>query len=341
MNPKRIDPVKRLRFAFGLILLLLFGGTIGFIAIEDYTILEAMYMTVITLSSVGFHEVKTLSTNGRIFTMILILSGVGTVAYSLSMMTESLRESNIIKQRRRDGRIAKMNDHIIICGYGRIGQRVARRLSQLKVAFVIIEVEGEAETHLEETGFPFVRGDARDDATLQRAGILHARSLVAALKDDSDNVYVILSARALNAKLHIVARAISPGSESKLIQAGANRVISPYDIGSHYVLNAVLRPSVLDFMDFVSEVQTDKKQDLEIDEIFIPENSPLANMPLLGTHIRSKRNIIVLAVKEEGGSVMYNPPSSRVIQAGETLICIGYVDQLDLLSKEIQGKSAM
>jgi voltage-gated potassium channel len=339
LNTAHFDPVKRLRYAIGLIAILIAAGTCGYVALEGYTLVEGLYMTVITLSTVGFTEVRELSPSGRIFTILLIGSGVGTVAYNLSLLTDILLEGTLIKQRRREGRIAKMKDHIIICGYGRIGQRVADRLSRTSAPFVIIEIDPANIARLEESGFSYIAGDAREDGTLERAGIVEARSLVAALRDDSDNVYAILTARSLNSALHIVARAASPGSESKLTLAGADRVISPYEIGSHYIMHAVLKPSVLDFMDFVSEVHADKKKDLEIDEIHIPDRSPLVDTPLQNTHIRSERNVIVLAVKEADGAIVYNPPSTRIIRSGETLICIGFADQLDLLAEEVRGRS--
>ena len=319
-----------------MIVLLLLAGTGGYMLIENFALIEALYMTVITLSTVGFTEVKELSPQGRLFTIGLIGCGVGMVAYAVSLFSEILLESNLIRQRRREGRIAKMNDHIIICGFGRIGEQVAHRLSTKDVPFVIVELEPSNIARLEQFGFPYIAGDAREDAMLARAGVHHARSLVASLRDDSDNVYTILAARGMNPKLYIVARAGSKGSEDKLRLAGADRVISPYEIGSHYVLNALLRPSVLAFMDFVSELQADKKKNLEIDEIHVPEQSPIAGMPLQNTNIRSERNVIVLAIKHPDGTILYNPPSSHVIQVEETLICIGYAEQLDLLAAEVR-----
>ena len=229
-----------------------------------------------------------------------------------------------------------MNNHVIICGYGRIGKRFAERLRDRKMDFVIIEQNEESLSTLEKDGFHYIIGDARDDAILQKAGIESAKTIVATLSSDADNVYVVLSARNLNEKLYIVARAGQMVTYHKLMQAGADKVISPYEIGAHYIASAVARPSVIDFMEVVSETATNRKASLEIEEIFIPPGSSFGGQALRNTDLRTARNIIVLAMKNAEGETVYNPSSDHIIEENGTLICIGYVDQLDKLSSDVK-----
>jgi len=333
----RSDPMQRLWWTSAIIGLLLFGGTMGYMILEGYTLLDAIYMTVITLSSVGYGEVQTLSPIGRVFTTILIFCGVGTLAYGISQIAELLIEGKLFIQQRREAAILKMNNHVIICGYGRIGKKVAERLRDRRLEFVIIEQNEEHFELLDKAGYKYIHGDARDDAVLQKAGISNARAIVATLSSDADNVYVVLSARNLNKNLHIVARAGQMVTYDKLLQAGANKVISPYEIGAHYIASAVLRPSVIDFMEIVSETATTKSASLEIEEIHIPKESTFVGKTLRETDFRTARNIIVLAIKNQEGEVVYNPSSDQMIVEGGTLICIGYSDQLDKLVRDVEA----
>ncbi len=336
MGHTRSDPMQRLWWASAIIALLLFSGTAGYIVLEGYSFLDALYMTVITLSSVGYGEVQTLSPIGRMFTTILIFCGVGTLAYGISQIAELLIEGKLFLQQRREAAIQKMSNHVIICGYGRIGKKVAERLRDRKLEFVVIEQNEEHFDALEKAGYRYIHGDARDDSVLQKAGITSARAIVATLSSDADNVYVVLSARNLNKDLHIVARAGQMVTYDKLVQAGANKVISPYEIGAHYIASAVLRPSVIDFMEIVSETATTKSASLEIEEIHIPKGSSFAGKTLRETDFRTARNIIVLAIKNQEGEVVYNPSSDQRIDQGGTLICIGYSDQLDKLAHDVE-----
>jgi voltage-gated potassium channel len=330
------DPVSRMRWALLAILILMCFGTFGYVLIEGFTVFDGLYMTIITLSTVGFGEIHTLSPAGRLFTAMLILSGVGTLAYGVSQIAELVIESKVFLQKRREAAVQKMNDHVIICGFGRIGKKVCERLRERKMNFVVIEQNDENISLLEKHDFKYIVGDARDDSVLLKAGISNAATIVATLSSDADNVYVVLSARNLNGNLYIVARAGQMVSYGKLKQAGADRVISPYEIGADYIASAVARPSVIDFMEVVSKTATNRKSNLEIDEIFIPAKSSLAGKLLRETDLRTSRNIIVLAMKDAGGVVTYNPSSEHVIEENGTLICIGFADQLDQFAKDVK-----
>ncbi|MDH7514486.1 MAG: NAD-binding protein [Bacteroidota bacterium] len=330
------DPQRRLRLVSVIIVLLLAWGTGGYMLLEGFALLDAMYMTMITLATVGYGEVRPLSDAGRVFTIFLILMGVGTLAYGATQLTELLLDGEVFKRKRREKKVARMKNHVIICGYGLIGRNLAERLGKSDVPFVIIESDPDTLSRLQREGIIFIEGDACEDAVLQRAAIREARAVVTTLSNDADNVYIILAVRAMNPSVYIVARAEQPESIPKLRQAGANRVISPVEIGSHYMANAVLHPSVVDFMDVVAETKLDKSSDLEIEEVHVATGCPLDGRMLKDTGIRTDRNIIVLAVKSGNGNLVYNPPEEYVIRANDTLICIGFLDQLTLLQKEAE-----
>ena len=329
------NPEQRLKWALLIIVVLLAGGTAGYVVIEKFTVLEALYMTVITLSTVGFGEVHTLSPAGRVFTTFIILAGVGTLAYGVSQIAELLIDSKVFLQKRREAAIARMENHVIVCGFGRIGRKVAERLREHRTDFVIVENSGEQIAQIEKLSHKYIIGDAREDATLLKSSIRSAKTLVSALRSDADNLFVVLTARNLNPDLYIVARASQMVTYDKLMQAGANKVISPYEIGANYIASAVVRPNVLDFMDVVSETAMESEKNLEIEEIYIPEGSSIAGLLLRDTDLRTARNIIVLAMKKASGEVVYNPASSERLEAGGTIICIGYTEELDKFSEEI------
>lgn len=312
-------------------------GIAGYIIIERYSLLDAFYMTIITLATVGFTEVQPLHAEGKLFTSFLVIIGFGIVAFAATSLTEIILEGKVFRKRRLEKKVDAMKNHIIVCGYGRIGQRVAQRLSEQQVPFVVIEKDEEIISTLSEKGLMYIEGNAIEDEVLMRANPTHARSLVAVLNSDADNVYVVLTARSINPSLHIVARASDAASHAKLLRAGANKVISPYYIGGSYLANAVLRPNVVDFMEVVSETHSDRERDLEIEEILVTSESPFVGKTLRDLPIRSEMNIIVLAIKVSDGSMHYNPSPDRVISAGDMLICIGFIDKLDVLTKLIQS----
>ena len=325
--------------ALGLMFSLLIIGTVGYAFLEGYGFIDALYMTVITLGTVGYREVQPLSEAGKLFTIFLIIAGIGTVAYAVTQVVEYLISTIVFRRKRMERMIAKLSDHVIICGYGRIGEQVAARLKARGVDFLIIEKEEHALEKLDGLGYLYINGNATDDTSLQHARIESASTVVATLPTDADNVYVTLSARNLRPDIRIIARASDAISATKVKQAGANKVISPYDIGGRYIANAVLRPHVVNFMDVVNSSNEASTGSLEIEELEVTPHCNYADKALRDTGIRSELNIIVLAVRKPDGEFEYNPSPDTVLVPGSMLICIGMASKLDRLAKQL-GVSA-
>ncbi len=313
-------------------LALLIIGTGGYILIEGYVFIDALYMAVITLGTVGYREVAPLSYGGKVFTIFLIIAGIGSVAYAVTQAVEYFISTIVFKRRRMERSISKLTGHVILCGYGRIGEKVTSQLKARAVEFVIIEQDTDVIEYLDSQGYLHVHGDATDDEALRNAGIEHASTIVATLPTNADNVYVTLSARNLNRNIRIVARAGDAGSSKKLLQAGADKVISPYEIGGRYIANAVMRPHVVNFMDVVNSSRDENTRSLEIEELKVTRNCPYANKALRDTNIRSDLNIIVLAIRKADGEFEYNPSPNTTLEPGGMLICIGFAENLDRLA---------
>jgi len=321
--------------ALGLMFSLLIIGTVGYAFLEGYAFIDALYMAVITLGTVGYREVQPLSEPGRMFTIFLIIAGIGTVAYAVTQVVEYLITTIVFRRKRMERMITKLSDHVIICGYGRIGEQVAARLKARSVDFVIIEREEHVLEKLDGLGYLYIDGNATDDNSLQQARIETASSVVATLPTDADNVYVTLSARNLRPDIRIIARASDAISATKVKQAGANKVISPYEIGGRYIANAVLRPHVVNFMDVVNSSNEASTGSLEIEELEVGPHCNYADKALRDTGIRSELNIIVLAVRTPDGEFEYNPSPDTVLVPGSMLICIGMAAKLDRLAKQL------
>ncbi|MBW2451372.1 MAG: NAD-binding protein, partial [Deltaproteobacteria bacterium] len=250
-----MDPIKHLRFSLITLISVIAMGTFGYALIEDWDLFDSLYMTVITLATVGFKEVHELSPEGMLFTIILIISGTGIIAYALSSLIQIMVEGqiyNILGRRKLETRLNQLHDHYIVCGYGRIGHMICKELQARPVPFVIVEKDPLLTDRLNRDGYLYVVGDATDDDTLLTAGIHRAKGLITAVTSDTDNVYITLTARGLNPSLFILARAGEEGSEKKLLRAGASKVISPYTIGANRMAQAILRPSVVDFIEIAT-----------------------------------------------------------------------------------------
>lgn len=276
----------------------------------------------------GFREVRPLSGVGQIFTMVLILIGVGTVLYTLGVLIEALIEGELLdlfERRRMDRRIGEMQDHVIVCGWGRVGKAIARHVAASGGQVVVVERN---EDRLEGTTVPFVHGDATDDAVLRQAGIDRANALVAALDTDADNLYVTLSAKTLCPGVFVVTRARAAASEEKLLRGGADRVVNPQDIGGARMAAFVLQPHVTEFLDVVMH---NRALEFRLEQVDVPANSPLAGRTLREAHIRDTTGALVLAMRHADGSFTTNPTPETEIVGGEVLIAIGTKAQLDAL----------
>jgi len=320
---------KKLLFALLLIFLVISFGTLGYMLIERWNFPDSLYMTIITLASVGYREVHELSFNGRMFTIVLIMGGVGTVAYALTAGAKIILEGelqDIFGRRRLEKKIKELKDHYIICGYGRIGKIICKELRENGLKFVIVEKNPDLIADKED--FLIVQGDATRDEALKEAGIDKAKGLISVLPTDAENLFVVLSARGLNPYLSIVARAGEEGSEQKLLRAGADRVVSPYHIGGLRIAHTVLKPAVVDFIEFATK---SGNIDLQLEEITIEKNSQLSGLSLDECGIGKDLGIIIVAIKTANGDLKFNPTFRSAIHAGDTLIALGEISKLKLL----------
>ncbi|HDP70046.1 MAG TPA: potassium channel protein [Actinobacteria bacterium] len=329
-SPKNLNILSRLRLALTVFLIMLVSGTTGYVLIEKFTLLDAFYMTMITISTVGFREVNTLSPTGKIFTIFLIIGGVGTGIYALSVAVEFFIEGHLmgmVGERRMEKKINELRNHYIICGFGRVGRQIAAEFKKAGVPFVIIENKPEVAFKFQEESFMFIEGDATNDKILEMAGTLKAKGLIAAIDTDADNVFVVLSAKSLNPEIFIVARADLEESEGKLKKAGADRVISPTVIGGRRMASLILKPNACDYLDIVTH-----GEDLEfqLEEIRVGKNSILVNKTLGEVDIKSKTGTLVLAIRKDD-KYNTNPSSSTMISEGDILIIIGTRGQMDAL----------
>jgi voltage-gated potassium channel len=287
-------------------------------------------MTIITLTTVGYEEVHALSKAGRIFSMILILVGVGTMLYALGVGAKIILGGeirDILGRRQLSKKIDNMKDHYIICGYGRMGNIICKEMTQNKAPFVVIENSPEIVASMDRDILS-IQGDSTQDTVLKQAGIKRARGLISVLASDANNLYVVLSARGLNPKLRIVARASEEGSSQKLMRAGADNVVSPYYIGGIRIAHILLKPAVVDFIEFATRSEN---LELQMEEIKVSEKSHIVDKSLDECGIRKDLGIIIVAIKKETGEMEFNPTSTSIIRTGDTLVAMGETGQLKSL----------
>ncbi|RLB94147.1 MAG: potassium channel protein [Deltaproteobacteria bacterium] len=309
------------------------GGTAGYMLIEKWSFMDALYMTVITLATVGYGEVRRLSPSGRIFTMLLILTGVGFVFYVASSTIRFVVEGRvreILGRRKLEKEIQAQKNHYIICGYGRVGSNICDILASRSMKTVVIERAPERISKLNERNLLYIAGEATDEENLLNAGVERARGLVAVLKTDTDNVYVTLSARQLNPELFIIARAGEKKSENKLLAAGADKVISPYRIGAQRIAQTIIRPTVTDFLELAV---MDKSRNIQMEELPVHSSSGLVGVALQDSGIRKDYDLIIVAIRRAGGEMLFNPSARTKLQAGDTVIAIGEKQNLEGIEK--------
>lgn len=313
------------------VLILVLSGTVGYMLVEGWSFFDALYMCVITLTTVGYHEVYPLTVKRQAFTMGLLLTGVFSLFYASTAAIRAIVGGELTGQfarSRMEKKLESLKDHIIICGYGRMGHLVAQEFAQQPIPFVVIERSPELLANFSAGHGVALVGEATHDDTLKRAGIDRARTLVTLAASDADNLFITMSARLLSDKVFIVARAEDEGAEKKLLRAGASRVISPYVIGGQRVAQAVLRPSVVDFIELATR---NDYMALQIDETKVGEKSALCGQALRNTGLRQELGLIVVAIKSVDGKMVFNPPPEAVILWNDTLITLGPRDRLDQL----------
>lgn len=319
---------KRFRAIIFVLTSVLLIGTIGYWAIEDWTLLDSLYMTLITLTTIGFGEVHQLSGQGKVFTILLVIFGVAGAAYSIRILGQMILEGQLrryLGRRMMEKQLKKLNNHYIVCGYGRVGETVCRELKRNNVTFVVIEKSTELLEQMENSGVVFISGSCDDDENLKAAGIKRAKGLINTIANEADAVYVTLSAKQLNPDLFIMARADSPGARTKLLKAGATKVISPQIYAGIRMAQTSIRPNVVDFMSLAADGVSNG---LKIEEVAIKKGSRLVGVTLKNSGIRSELGITVIGAKKRGLEMFYNPPPDFLIEEGDTLILIGDSSQL-------------
>ena len=328
--------LRKLVLIIGLIIAIILAGVIGYSIIESLPLIDALYMTIITISTVGFGEVADLSEAGRIFTIILIIGGIAIITTGASLIFSSIIEGRfreVFRRQRMEKKLSKIKNHFVICGCGAVGHDVIHEFVRAGQDFVIIDREEEVLNELMEEcpNLVFLVGDATHDDVLKKAGIERAKGIVATLGTDSDNLYVCLSARTLNKDLRVIARVIDSESTIKLIKAGADYVFSPEKIGGVHLAAAALKPTVTSFLDTILKGEY---LNLRLDEVMVNPHASLVGKTLRETNISRDIGIIILAMKSsQTEKLIFNPGSDTSIQASDVLIVFGSPDQIEQLKK--------
>jgi voltage-gated potassium channel len=335
-----MNPLKDLKISLLILGVLITLGTAGYMIIEGWDFLDALYMTVITLATVGFNEVHHLSDAGRVFTILLIVIGVSVLGYTVGKLVQTMFEGQFqrfLGRKKVEKSIEELRDHYIVCGYGRIGSLICKEFSAKPVPFVVVENSPAVLEKLEEDSVLFLRGNATEDETLLKAGIKRARGLVSVVTSDTENVYITLTARGLNPDLYILARSGEPGSDIKLKRAGANKVVSPYQIGGTRMAQAILRPNVVDFI----EIATGREHlDLQMEEITISEQSPFIGKNLKDVCRKRDTGVIIVGIKKADGKMVFNPGGMSNFDARDTLIVLGQPSEITKL-ENLMGDNAL
>lgn len=322
-------PLRRVRIGLTAFALVLAGGTIGYL-ILGFSFLDALYQTVVNVTTVGLGPLRPLHTAGKIFTIVLVLVGVGTALYTFTAVLEVLIEGHmrdLMRRRRMERDIGRMSGHVIVCGWGRVGRQVARFLAASGREIVVVDRNPE---RLSDVPYPSVQGDVTDDRTLTEAGIGRAATLVAALETDADNLYVTLSSRSIRPDIQIIARARNESSEPKLLRAGADRVVNPQQLGGDRMAALVTQPHVVDFVDVVMH---DGTLEFRLEEIEVRARSPLTGSTLSSALVHDRTGALVLAIRKSDGDFVTNPSAHTEIEAGDVLISVGTAEQLESLGR--------
>ncbi len=342
-TPGLKEHIQNIRIALGLILLIIIIGTLGFIVLENYSFIDSLFMTVISISTVGFEIINPLHTSGKIFTMFLIISGLGVFAYSISIITTSIVEGELkthLKDYRKKLEIKKMKKHIIVCGYGRNGRQAVSELIANKENFVIIDQDKDIFKMPGSTDLTFIEGDSTQEEILIDAGIKTAKAIITTLPHDADNLYITLTARTLNPKIHIVSRASQESSEKKLKAAGANNIVMPERVGGIHMATLVIKPDIVEFIQQLT-VQVENASLTNLEEIICSDlPDELKNKTLNELEIRKKSGANIIGYRTTTGEFIINPTPDTVMIPGSKLFVLGNPDQILSMKKIISPKNS-
>jgi len=321
------------KFFLSIVLLIFINafGVAGYMIIEGWNFRDSLFMTVITITTVGYGEVHDLTAAGEIFTIVLLVLGVGIILYLLGTEAKLLLEGELeglIGRKRLEKKIRELKNHYIICGFGRMGKTIAKEFSSRDIDILIIEKNSVSDA--EKGEFLILEGDANNEDVLKSAGIENAKGLISVLPTDAENLFLVLSARDLNPDLFIVTRASEESSERKILRAGADRVVSPYITGGIRIANSILKPAVVDFIEFATKIGN---LELQLEEILLDKGSILSERTLVDTGIGRDLEIIIVAIKRPDGTMEFNPNSTSIINSGDTLVALGEPSKLKELEK--------
>jgi len=332
------EVAKKVLFLFTGFCLILFSGTLGYVYLESYDFTDALYLTIITVATVGYGDMVPVTSGGKLLTVILVLVGVSFVMYMFGKIVENMVEGGlqeILGKRQMKKQLEHLSNHYIVCGHGRIGSIICETLHDNNQPFVVIENNEEELQKIHEKDYVKIGGEASDDDILIAAGIERAAGLIAVVSTDADNVFITLTAKGLNPDIKVLARSSgSGGAEVKLKRAGADKVISPYYIGGRRMAQFMLRPNVTDFIDLAMYTYD---MALRLEEILVTEKAPLNGLSLLQSNLRQKYNIIVIGIKNKEENMQFNPGPDVVIHADDIIIVLGQYKQITALEKEMQG----
>ena len=337
--PAARTPAKisfRIRYALLALLAAILFGTVGFHFIERWPLADSLYVTVQTLTTVGYGDEVPRTGMGRLFAVVVMLMGAGGVALAVSTIVQSVVQSEMIAtfgQRRRSRKMSKLSNHFIICGSGRVGSHLVRDLLRTNESFIVIENDQQRAADFAQRGVNVLVSDATLEETLREARVEHARGLAACLPNDADNVYVVLTARDLNPNLRIVARAAEEQAEAKLLRAGANHVVAPTIIGGHRMAVALTKPAISEFMDSI----TADELGLAFEQVEVDAASGLVGQELRATPIRSELDVVIISIRRQNGEMFFNPAGDAAIENGDILIAIGRADSLMKLNELARG----
>ncbi len=327
--------ISRLYIALTLLLLTIFMGTSGYVFFEGMPAFEAFYMTLITISTVGFSEVKPLSEAGRWVTIIIIIQGISLLSYTLGQLASIFIEGELRKilgRKKLEKKIAALKDHYIICGYGRTGTVVVRELQAAGIPLVVIENNDELIEELSRQGVLYLHKNATSDEALLEAGLKQAAGLITTVNSDADGVFISLSARGIRPDIFILARASDKSNESKLLRAGANRVVCPHQLGGELMAEIVYKPTVVDFLNYA---MGNNDMDLQLEEAPVGEGSPIHGKTLVESGLRKNYGVIIIAIKRQNGEMVFNPGADEVFYARDVIVVLGEAAKLKEMREEI------